>query len=87
MSKTAVVTARIDPDLKRSAEQVFTILGLNTTQAITLFFRQVELQQGLPFVVRVPNKATRTALDEAQARSNLTSFNTVDELFEDLGIE
>ena len=86
MSKTAVVTARIDPDLKRSAEQVFTILGLNTTQAITLFFRQVELQQGLPFVVRVPTRATRTALDEAQARSNLTSFNTVDELFDDLGI-
>ena len=87
MSKTAVVTARIDPDLKRGAEQVFTMLGLNTTQAITMFFKQVELQQGLPFVVRVPNKATRTALDEAQARSNLTSFNTVDELFEDLGIE
>ena len=86
MSKTAVVTARIDPDLKRGAEQVFTMLGLNTTQAITMFFKQVELQQGLPFVVRVPNKATRTALDEAQARSNLTSFNTVDELFEDLGI-
>ena len=86
MSKTAVVTARIDPDLKRSAEHVFTKLGLNTTQAITMFFKQVELQQGLPFVVRVPNQATKTALDEAQARSNLTSFNTVDELFEDLGI-
>ena len=60
MSKTAVVTARIDPDLKRGAEQVFTILGLNTTQAITMFFKQVELQQGLPFVVRVPNNATKT---------------------------
>lgn len=86
MSKTAVVTARIDPDLKRSAEHVFTMLGLNTTQAITLFFKQVELQQGLPFAVRVPNKVTKTALDEAQARSKLTSFNTVDELFDDLGI-
>jgi len=87
MSKSAVVTARIDPDLKRSAEHVFTMLGLNTTQAITLFFKQVELQQGLPFVVRIPNETTRTALDEAQARSNLASFNTVDELFKDLGIE
>lgn len=86
MSKTAVVTARIDPDLKRSAENVFSMLGLNTTQAITLFFRQVELQQGLPFLVRVPNQATRAALDEAQTRTNLTNFNTVDELFEDLGI-
>ena len=86
MSKTAVVTARIDPDLKRSAEHVFTILGLNTTQAITLFFRQVELQQGLPFVVRVPDKATRTALDKARLDLNLTSFDTVDELYEDLGI-
>jgi DNA-damage-inducible protein J len=86
MSKTAVVTARIDPDLKRSAEHVFTMLGLNTTQAITLFFKQVELQQGLPFAIRVPNKSTQKALDEAQARSKLSSFNTVDELFDDLGI-
>ena len=53
MSKTAVITARIEPGLKESVEHVFARLGLTTTQAITLFLRQVELQQGLPFTLKV----------------------------------
>ncbi|MCB0184303.1 MAG: type II toxin-antitoxin system RelB/DinJ family antitoxin, partial [Caldilineaceae bacterium] len=35
---------------------VFQALGLTSSQAITLFYRQVQLQQGLPFAVRLPQK-------------------------------
>lgn len=86
MTKTAVISARIDPELKATAERVFQELGLNTTQAITLFFKQVELQHGLPFEVRIPNAATRSALADAQARRNLRDFDTVEQLFVDLEI-
>ncbi len=86
MPKTAVISARISPDLKRSAEQVFKELGLTTTQAITLFYKQVELERGLPFAVRVPNDVTVNALEEARTRQGLANFNTLDDLFEDLGI-
>lgn len=58
MPKTAVVTARMDPELKHDAEEVFRELGLTTTQAITLFYKQVELERGLPFAVRLPNDVT-----------------------------
>lgn len=51
MSKTAMVRARLEPDLKHHAESVFHRLGLNATQAITIFYRQVELRDGLPFDV------------------------------------
>jgi len=51
-----------------------------------LFYKQVELEQGLPFAVRVPNDVTREALEQARARWGLESFNTLDDLFEDLGI-
>ena len=87
MSKTAVITARIEPKLKESVEQVFAQLGLTTTQAITLFLRQVELQKGLPFNLKVPNATTQTALQEAQTRQNLTTYTDADALFADLGIE
>ncbi len=87
MSKTAVITARIEPGLKESVEQVFAQLGLTTTQAITLFLRQVELQQGLPFNLKVPNTTTQAALREAQARRNLISYADANDLFVDLGIE
>ena len=51
MPKSAMVRARIRPDLKKRAERVFGRLGLSTTEAITLFYRQVELRRGLPFQV------------------------------------
>jgi DNA-damage-inducible protein J len=86
MSKTATISARIDPDTKRAAESVFHDLGLSASQAITLFYRQVQLQRGLPFEVKVPSAETREALRQAEAREDLTSFDSPDALFEDLGI-
>jgi len=86
MPKTAVISARISPELKHGAEQVFKELGLTASQAITLFYKQVELERGLPFAVRVPNRVTRKALEEARTRQGLGSFNTLEDLLEDLGI-
>ena len=86
MAKTAVISARIAPDLKNSAEQIFRELGLSASQAISLFYKQVDLQHGLPFSAKVPNEATKKALVEARTRRNLESFDSADDLFEDLGI-
>ena len=55
MIKTETVRARIAPKLKRSAESVFNAIGLNPSQAIVLFYKQVELHQGLPFEVKLPS--------------------------------
>ena len=86
MGKTSTVSARIDPDVKKKAEQVFRELGLTSSQAITLFYKQVELQQGLPFAVKIPNDVTIQALEEARSGNTLASFNNVEELFDDLDI-
>ena len=87
MAKTTTISARIDPNTKKQAERVFKELGLSSSQAITLFYKQVELQQGLPFIVKIPNALTAETLESARTRNNLESFNTVDDLFEDLGIQ
>ncbi|HHR85411.1 MAG TPA: type II toxin-antitoxin system RelB/DinJ family antitoxin [Candidatus Acetothermia bacterium] len=86
MPKTGIISARVDPKLKRNAEEVFKELGLTTTQAITLFYKQVELERGLPFAVRIPNAITVQALEQSRTRQDLESFNTLEDLFEDLGI-
>ena len=86
MAKTTTISARIDPKVKKRAEQVFRELGLTSSQAITLFYKQVELQQGLPFIVRIPNDLTMDALEDARSRSNIESFNSMGDLFDDLGI-
>ena len=86
MPKTAVISARIERELKQGAEEVFRELGLTASQAITLFYRQVELERGLPFAVRVPNDMSVEALEQARTRQQLESFNTLDDLFDDLQI-
>ena len=86
MVKTSTISARIDPELKNRVEQVFKELGLTSSQAIMLFYKQVELQQGLPFIVRIPNDLTVGALEDAKSRRNMESFNTVEDLIDDLGI-
>ena len=81
-----MISARIDPDLKQNAESVFEDLGLTASQAITLFYKQVEMAQGLPFPVRLPSAMPVEALRQAQDRRELATFNTIDDLIEDLGV-
>ena len=50
-----MVQARMEPELKANAESIFSDLGLNSAQAITIFYKQVELSGCLPFKVVVPN--------------------------------
>ena len=86
MPKTSTISARIDPATKRHAEQIFDQLGLTASQAITLFYRQVELQRGLPFPVELPNETTLKALDEAKNREKMPRFESTEDLYSDLGL-
>lgn len=69
MQKVAAISARIDPQLKRSAETIFEKLGLTASQAISLFYRQVQLQRGLPFEVKLRPEDERPSVQrEAEHR-------------------
>lgn len=85
--KTSTVRARVEPELKKDAELIFEELGLNTSDAIRIFFKQVKLHRGLPFDVKIPNETTTKALSDADSRKNLTEFESPEELFGDLDIE
>ncbi len=86
MYKTSSVRARIEPDLKNKVEKVFHDLGLSTTQAITLFFKQVELRNGLPFDVIVPNETTRRTFSNTDAGRDLIVCEDTEDMFKKLGI-
>ena len=66
MSKTASVNLRIDPKLKKNAEEIFQKIGLSRSEAISLFYTQVTLHDGLPFSIRIPNTTTQKAIEDAQ---------------------
>jgi DNA-damage-inducible protein J len=87
MGKTAYITARIEPKLKAQAGRVLAKVGVSTTDAITMFMRQVVLHEGLPFEVRVPNAESRRAIEEMEdpaKRAKLKRYATTDEMFADI---
>jgi DNA-damage-inducible protein J len=79
-AKTTMVHARIDPRLKRSAERVFSKIGISTTEAIRLFLKQVELHKGLPFPIAIPNAETAAAMSEANDPAALKRYRSFREL-------
>ena len=64
---TTEIRSRIEPDLKDEAQAVLSRVGLNISDAIRLFLRQVVAARGLPFEVKeIPNAATQAAMLEAR---------------------
>jgi addiction module antitoxin, relB/dinJ family len=52
--KSANLYARIEPELKEEAESILAALGIPASNAITMFYRQIILQRGMPFEVKLP---------------------------------
>lgn len=81
-TNTAKVQARMPEDLKARAEKVFEELCISPSDAIRLFYRQVDLRQGIPFDVNIPNETTLAAIRETENLDQLKSFDSVEELLD-----
>jgi len=86
MSKTEMIRARIEPDLKREVESIFSELGLTPTTAINIFYRQVRLLKGLPFNIMVPNETTIQTFKDTDAGKNLIQCEDAEDMFSKLGM-
>lgn len=87
---TTNITVRMDTELKKQAETLFSELGLSMSAAITVFMKQAVYEHGIPFQVRreIPNAETLEAMREAEdiisGKIKVKSYANVDEMFEDL---
>ncbi|MBI5585424.1 MAG: type II toxin-antitoxin system RelB/DinJ family antitoxin [Deltaproteobacteria bacterium] len=79
--KTALVQARIEPEIKQKAEGVLKKLGLTPTEAIRIYYRQISLRGGLPFPVEIPNELTSTTLEKNRRGRDLLEFESLAALF------
>ena len=66
MARTANVFARVEPEVKEQAEQVLDRLGIPMSNAVGMFLRQIVLQRGIPFEMKLP------AYEEPVAYGSLT---------------
>lgn len=54
VTKSANVTARVEPEIKERAEAILETLGIPVSTAINMFYRQVILWDGIPFRPSIP---------------------------------
>ena len=84
MAKTEFIRARVDEDLKINTEELFKKLGITMTEAITIFLKQCELNNGLPFEIKIPNEVTKKSFDNTEAGIELHEFDSLQDMFEEL---
>lgn len=65
-TKSANVTARVEPEIKRQAEAILAELGLPVSVLIDTLYRQIILTGGVPYSLSVPKLPTRDTLTDAQ---------------------
>ncbi len=54
MARTSNVFIRIEPEIKEEAENILNQLGIPMSNAVGMFLRQVVLQRGIPFEMKLP---------------------------------
>lgn len=84
------VTIRMDENIKREADKLFSDLGLNLSSAVTVFVKQAIREQGIPFVIsrENPNNETLGAIEEVRRmKADPTigkTYTDVDAMIEEL---
>jgi len=77
--REATVSARMNAEMKRRAEEIFEKLGLSHSSAINLFYSQIILKKGLPFQMNLEDEKKTSMVAEP-----VVAYNQKDEVFEDI---
>lgn len=93
MAKTATINIRIEPDVKKAAENLFSSFGITVSDAVNIFIRKSLMEGGLPFPVRQPrfNAETEEAMQEARniasGKVKARRYHSSDDFFRNLADE
>ena len=73
--KSSNVTARVEPEVKEQAEAILSSLGIPTSTAINMFYRQIVHWNGLPFRPSVPvtRPKSRNEMDDTEFNARMTA--------------
>jgi len=84
MAKTATIQTRVDPKIKKSAQNILNTLNISMSEAISMYLSQITLHKGIPFEIKIPNRITAQTLKKSEEGKELHKVSNVDELFEEL---
>lgn len=94
LTKTANINVRIQENIKQQAEQILDTIGIPRATAIDMFYRQIILNNGIPFSLKIPkNLPVRENMDEKAFNSLMANgyaqaiqgdSHDIDDVFEEL---
>jgi DNA-damage-inducible protein J len=101
MARTSNIFARVEPEVKEQAELILEQLGIPMSNAIRLFLKQIVLQRGIPFELKLPqskplsvimlteeqfNTEIENGLADVAAGRVVSAENVADRMRRDYGI-
>lgn len=85
---TTNINVRVDENLKKNADKLFSDLGMNMSTAINIFLTQAVETDSIPFPIRRYNAETIKAMAEIEEMKknpdNYKSYSTAEEMTEDI---
>lgn len=90
MAKTSSMHIRVEPKVKEEVEKILEKLGMTSADAINMYLRQIILNKGIPFEIKIPEfsddfkEAIKEAEEIEKHPENYKTYHSVDELMEDL---
>ena len=84
MIKAENIQTRIDGKIKQKAGRILSKLGLNHSEAINIFYRQIIIKNGIPFSLELPNQTTLDAIEEIENTKGKKRYKNTRELFKEL---
>ena len=75
ISVKETTSIKLDVEIKAKAKEIFKELGITMGEAVNIFLSQVALHKGLPFEVKIPNKETIKAIEDARKGINMESIS------------
>lgn len=64
---SSMLHVRLDDDLKDKGNEALAAMGLTAAEAVRLLYHRIVADQAFPLELKVPNKATQSAMAEAEA--------------------
>lgn len=87
---TVPTQIRIDSNVKKEANELFSQLGMDMSGAVNIFLRQCIMRGGLPFTVEVPQYSKKLLDAAAEAKRisrdpDVPGYTSMDDLRKALG--
>jgi DNA-damage-inducible protein J len=80
---TSMIHIRVDETVKKQAVEALAKMGLSLSEAVRVLLTRIASDQAFPFQIRVPNAATKAAMEEVRGVSH-ARFVTAEDLFDAL---